>query len=517
MGLLGQYCWLEWCNQNELGAQMHDPTDAELWELAGSQDKAERAQALLQITMRMQAHGEVESSLSQASSARQLFIDLEMEYDEARAGFYEARAHFESGNFDSALKVIDRTIELYRVYASEVDLAAAISLKAKAQRDLKLRAAAQENFQIACNLYASNGSHTAAGICALEVLEIQGADGRQSEALITGRRALEIFQEGADLIGVGRAHDRIAASLIDLGDIYTAIEHLREALRVFLYVEHDYYSAWGQYRLGWTLVTVGQNTEAIPLLEAASRWYKDNQNYTSAADADTQLAHALTNEGKEEQARELYRTTKAIYAGSGNPEGARLADGNIAASLARSELFEEAIAIYRRLIDEGRAANDGYLVRAISTRLANSLRELSTFEAAEEALDLLNAVPLEDWGDSRFDRVFQLDSYMNINSFLGRIDEVERYAHLILEFGIEPGFISFTANAYKLLGLIEFDRGNENLSNSLIAQAIALYLADGSDETARELSNRLLPTSAPSGTDVLLPENGTQGSSEDHN
>jgi tetratricopeptide (TPR) repeat protein len=492
---------------------MDELSDDELWELAGSQDKDERAQALLRLAVRMQVSGSVEESLSQASSARELFIELGSEENEARSGYYEARAHFEAGNYAAAIAVLERTIDLYRVYASEVDLAAAISLKAKSCRDLKHLDQAKENFSIASNLYASNGSYTAAGICALEVLEIQGREGHQTEALATGNRALEIFRDGSDLIGVGRAHDRIAASLIDLGDIYTALEHLREALRVFTYIENEYYSAWANYRLGWALVTVGQNAEAIPLLETASRWYKDNENYSAAADADTQLAHALANEGKEEQARELYLTTKAIYAGTGRPEGARLADGNIAASLARSGMYTDSIKIYRRLIDEGREVEDGYLVRAISTRLANCLVELQTFETAEEALRILDAVPVEDWGDSRFDRVFQLDSYMNTNSFLGRVDEVERYAKAILEFGIEAGFISYTANAYKLLGLIEFDRGNEEGSNALIAQAIALYLADGSDETARELSNRLLPTSVPA-TDVLLPENGSNASPE---
>ncbi|MEN9966783.1 MAG: hypothetical protein RL036_16 [Actinomycetota bacterium] len=493
---------------------MDELSDAELWELAGSQDKNERAEALLQISIRMQVAGNVEASLSQASSARELFRELGQEAKEAQAGYFEARAHYEAENYPAAIQVIERTIELYRVYASEDELAEAIFVKAKAHRDLKQKAEAQENFQIASNLFASNNSHTAAGVCALEVLEIQGGEGHQADALLTGKRALEIFQEGSDLIGVGRAHDRIAASLIDLGDIYTALEHLREALRVFTYIENEGYTAWAKYRLGWTLVTVGQNPEAIPLLEEASRWYKSNENYASAADADTQLAHALTNEGKEDQARELYRTTRAIFAGTGKAEGARLADGNIAASLARSGLYPEAIAIYRRLIEEGKAAEDGYLVRAISTRLANCLVEQQTFEAAEEALRILDAVPVEDWGDSRFDRVFQLDSYMNVNSFLGRTDEVERYAKLILEFGIEAGFISYTANAYKLLGLIEFDRGNKEESNSLIAQAIALYLADGSDETARELSNRLLPTSTAVNNDILLPEGGAQGAVE---
>jgi tetratricopeptide (TPR) repeat protein len=496
-----------------------DVSDATLWKLTTSDDKQERAEALLELAKRKQDKDQLVESLSEAATARELFAELAMPGSEARAGWLEARALHAQDNCAEVIAVLERTIELYRSYAGEVELADTIRLQAQAFVCLNRCDEAEQSYRAAIELYRSNGGYTAAGICALDLGDLQGSNNHQTDALVTLQESLAIFQEGSDLIGSGRSHDRIAAALIDLGNIAEATEHLREGLRIFEYIEDAGRWTWAQYRLGWALVSQGQKTEAIPLLKEAARWYKEQGYYARAADADTQLAHALTNEGSEAEARDIYRRTRAVYSGLGLEHNARLADGNIAASLVRTKEHDAAIVIYRKILEQAHANDDQYLVRAISVRLANALRGLNTFAAFEEALTILDASPVDGWGDSISDRVFQLDSYRALLSEMGRDAEAEDYANRILSFGVEPGFMSYTANAYRALGLIEHDRGNIEESKALIAQAIALYLADGSDDSARELSKRLMPTGSAQGTDVLRPESNTTegaGSSNQH-
>jgi tetratricopeptide (TPR) repeat protein len=482
-------------------------SDAELWKLTTSDDKKDRAEALMELSWRLYQQRDFSESLSAVATARALFIELEMPSSEARAGLIESRGLIAREDYSEAISLLERTIELYRTYASEAELADAISLQAQAYACVEDGEKAEKHFRAALELYRSNNRPTSAGIIALDLGDLLGGMSRQSEALVTFHDALAIFQGGSDLVGSGRAHDRIAAALIDLGDIDVALDHLREALRIFEYIEDAPRWTWAQYRLGWTLVTKGQNAEAIPLLKEAARWYKEQGNYSRAADADTQLAHALTNEGNEIEAREIYRRTRAVYAGLGQEHSARIADGNIAASLARTGEVEEAVELYRRLLAQSRETEDGYLIRGISVRLANSLRDLGTFAAYEEAIAILDASPVEDWGDSIGDKVFQLDAYRGTYLDMANEAKAEEYANKILEYGVEPGFMGYTANAYRTIGILEHDRGNSELSKSYIAQAIALYLADGSDGTARELSQRLMPTGSPAqGTDILRPE-----------
>jgi tetratricopeptide (TPR) repeat protein len=489
-----------------MAANMDETSDAELWQQASSENKQERAEALIEIAYRKQERGEVGQSLSAAGTARVLFAELDMPAAEARAGWFEARAHFEHEVYESVVEVLNRTIELYRTYAGEVELADAIFLQGQAYACLVMAHQAEEAFKNALELYRSNGRFTLAGIAALDLGELQGGLGRQRDALATLRDCLTIFQEGSDLVGSGRAHDRIAAALIDLGEIDDAIEHLREALRIFEYIEDAPRWTWAQYRLGWTLVTRGKDDEAVPLLTEASRWYKEQGYFGRAADADNQLAHALTNQGKEAEALELYRKTRAVYAGLGLSGNARWVDGNIAANLLRANEPEEALVIYRRLLAESKEADDHYLVRAVSVRMANALRALETFEAFEEALQVLDASPVEEWGDGRTDTVYQLDAYRGVYLDMGNMEKAEEYANKVLDFGVESGFMSFTANAYRTLGTIEHDRGNADKAKVLVAQAIALYLAAGDDTKARELSQQLMPGGgASSGADILRP------------
>ena len=497
------------CGENgekNMSENIGDMSDNELWQLTQSDDKQVRADALIELAWRMQSANGPREGMIEAATARALYAELDMPAGESRAGYFEARSLHQFDRCEEAIPILDRTIELYRMYAGEIELADAIAQRAECMGELDNVAECESGYRTAIALYEGNDAFTPAGIASLNLGESQGSDSRQSEALVSFTHALEVFQRGGDLTGSGRAHDRMAAALIDMGDLDEAIEHLREALRIFEYMQVEWRWNWAKYRLGWTLVSNGEPDEARPLLEDAASFYKARNEYARAADADTQLAHALSNTGSEEAARELYRSTRAVYAGLGKTHAAALADGNIAASLARSGEYDEAVTLYRKVIEFAREHDDGYLVRGVSTRLAAALLELETFDAAEEALRVLDDSPVENWGDALADLVSQLDMYRRVYAWLGHDEKEVEVANRILSFGVQSGFMSATANAYRTLGLREDLLGNHEQSTLLLAQAIALYLADGNDYSARELSKRLMPEPTPPVTDVLRAE-----------
>ncbi len=477
-------------------------SDKELWDLTADEDELIRAEAFANIANRLFGRGEFAEAVSPASAARELFHKLDRPELEGTSAYLEGCVFLANNRNLEALESLNRATELYRIYATEEMLADAVRKQAEALIAEEDFDNATEAYESAIRLYESNNRHTLAGICALDLGESQGRRGLQVQALQTFRESLRIFKAGGDYIGSGRSNDRIAAALIDLGDLEEAITHLRESLNIFDYINDELRVAYSQYRLGWTLVSSGENEEAIPLLREASFTYKKHEKFGNAANADTQLAHALSAIGDDEDAIGLYRKTRSFFDAAGDMSSAYIADVNAAAKIS-SQNPNEAIAIYRRVIAGAEEIDDQYLVRAAKVRMAETLCKLDESEHYQEAISLLETTSVDDWGQDLTQRSRHLNALAYTLIELGRDEEAEPLLTEVVSLGLESGFLAESAEANRMLALIESDRGNEQKSNELVAQAIALYLAAGEDETARGLSKRLLPSAVPTPQDIL--------------
>ena len=467
-------------------------TDDQLWELTTTEDPRERAEAMVSLGWRLYKRDENEKAISLAGQARALYKELYDFQEEGRAAFLQGLSHYDAGQFEESIACFDSAADLYRVWATEEMLADSVRNKARALSKLERIPEAFDAYQSAIALYESNSKYTAAGIAALDLGEMLGADGQQSLALETFTNSLRIFKLGGDLIGSGRAHDRMAAALIDLGNLYTAVEHLREALNIFTYIEDFERKTWALYRLGWTLVSIDECHEAIPLLREASAAYKETKYFTSAANADTQLAHALNNIGEVDEAIELYKMTRSIYEAAGDMHSAYIADINTADKLVFRDR-DRAIAIYRRVVTGAREINDSWLGRVTSLRLAESLNKVDTPESYQEAIGILEAINIAEWGEDLSHRTRHLNALADTLIELNRDEESVTYLQEVVDYGYETGFLAESARAHVSLAFIEDNKGNIAASHELLARAIAFYLAAGEDDLARNLSKRLLP------------------------
>jgi tetratricopeptide (TPR) repeat protein len=483
-----------------------EKSNAELEEIIAGDDPEPRGYALLEMAHRMHLASDYRQVSAYAEAAREAFHTNEQRVDEALAAYVEARANRSLDDYDAAIAAADVAAAINREYGRDVELGDALNLRANCLERLNRLDEAEPAYLEAVDILFAANRITQAGIALLNVGEIQGRTDRITESLMTFQRALSVFTEGSDFVGVGRAHDRIAASLIEMGQLDDAVEHLREALRLFEYLDEEWYWFNAKYRLGWTLVTCGQTEEAIPLLSDAATHYKSKGEFVRAAECDIQIAHAFSAEGRYAEAEDLYRKTRAVFAGAGKLSDARFAEGNLAINLGRQARYSEAIPIYRRLIEEAQNVGDDFGFRSLTTRLANELRNLDTFVDVEESLKVLDSSPVEDWGDHTYERILQLGAYRASHAWLGRDEEAEQYAKAILEFPVESSYMAYIASSYATLGKAADLRGESAKADQLIAQAVAMFLADGEDESARELSRRFLVPGNVSGPDVLRPE-----------
>ena len=495
--------------------EFEDLSMDELWALTTeNNDDSMRAKALIEVALRSRRSGDLQDALSAAQAASDIFASLDDTLEVGRSSYFAGTLCNQLERYEDAIELLDRAIEIYRVNASETMIADAIRAKADALMYLDRLDEAHEERKSAVALYESNEAYTPAGIVALDIGEAFGRAGHQSQALESFQEAFRIFQLGGDLIGAGRAHDRIAAALIDLGNLSDAIVHLRDALAIFEYIEDENRLTYSKYRLGWTLVTVGENEEALGWLEQAVAEHKANRKYTEAAQADVQRAHALGSMGRSEEATAIYRSVRAVFEGAGQLEDAYITDVNIATRLMEAgDLFgaEESL---HRAIHGAAELDDKWLDRASRVRLAELYYQREQYEAALETLAPTDAL---SWGENFEQKTRHLNIHAKVLTALGRQDEALPLIETVIGLGLAPSYLGETASAYEQLANIWRD-SNKPEVDQIVAQSIALYLAAGFDEKARVLSKLLMPGDTNPATQILRRDENqpTVGDGEDH-
>ena len=502
-----------------LGAIMGEDFDElsidELWALTTEGNETEtRAKALIEIAVRARRESNFQDALSAAQAAGDLYAQLDETLEVGRSSYFAGTLCNQLERYEDALEALDRAIEIYRVNATEIMLADAIRAKADALMFLDRLDEAYAERVSAVALYESNEAYTPAGIVSLDLGEAFGRAGAQTKALEHFKEAFRIFQLGGDLIGAGRAHDRIAAALIDLGNLSEAISHLRDALAIFQYIEDESRLTYSKYRLGWTLVTFGENEEALIWLEQAVAEHKANRRFTQAAQADVQRAHAMGSMGRNDEALAIYRAVRAVFEGAGEHEDAYITDVNIAAKLMEAgDLFSAEESLHRAI--RGAAElEDEWLDRAARVRLAELYFQREQFDSALSTIALSDP---EAWGENLEQKTRHLNIQARVLSALGRDEEALPLVERVIDLGLAQGHLAESASAYEQLANI-WRGSNKPEVDQVVAQSIALYLAAGFDEKARELSKLLMPGESNPAAQILRREESQPsiGDGEDH-
>jgi tetratricopeptide (TPR) repeat protein len=321
--------------------------------------------------------------------------------------------------------------------------------------------------------------------------ESLGRLGRQTEALDTFDRARALFRGTDEPGAVPWADDRAAASLIELERVDEALDRLRAALSVREAQRDLPRIAYANYRLGWTLRLVGQFEEALSHLSVAAELFDDLDELEGRARCDLEAANALTSLGQVEEADELYRRTRAVFDALGHDSQVVLTDANRAVLLARNDQLQEAADLNRSLLTRAVEAGTTWLLGDISNHLARNLIELDQPEQALAVLDERDSAELEPVA-----RVQSAGLRARALLATGRRAAATRAAEEGLELAADAEMVAERAELYEIRGLSRLPARNGPrvaAAERDLAHAVALYLAAGLTDRARELSKRFLP------------------------
>ena len=472
-----------------------DATEDELWEMLEEASGVDRARILHELGGRAFSEQEYEQSVALAESAAVQARESGDELLTARSLFGQAAGLRRLGRTAELIDVAMEAADLLRANGEPAEIAECHGMVAAALSDLGDDEAALDHWSSAARLFESEEHPGEAGRMWMALGEALGRLGRQEEALARIDHARALFRGSEEPGAVPWADDRAAAALIDLGRADEALERLRSALSVREAQRDVPRIAYAHYRLGWTLRLVGQFEDALNHLSIAAEAFDDLDELEGRARCDLEAANALTSLGQFEEADDLYRRTRAVFDALGHDSQVVLSDANRAVLLARTGRLQEAADLNTALVRRATDAGITWLLGDISNHLARNLIELGQPADALEVLDDQS----EEWLENAA-RVQSQALRAKALLATGRRALAARAAEdglrLAAGAGAEAAMVAERAELYEIRGqsrLTSRSAARLAAAERDLAHAVALYLAAGLTEKARELSQRFLP------------------------
>jgi tetratricopeptide (TPR) repeat protein len=480
-----------------------EPSMDELWALTSeAHTYEERTDALMTIAVRLKADEEFWGSIAAAQSAFDIFDKAKDQTNMGHCLLHLGKCFAKLKEFNDALDSFAKAGDCFQSVADDTNRGEALRFLGYVYTDMDKPDEAALVRKDAIALLAASEDFTPAGITALDHGEALGRAGRQSEALESFKLAYKYFQDANDIIGSVRAHDRMAAALIDLGQMSDALDHLRDALALAEYIDDVPRTNWGRYRLGWTLVTVGKYDEALPLLDQAIAGYKAVGNFVSAASCDLQKAHAYNAMGEKARALYLYQTAHAVFESMGDKQSALMAHVNVGENLTTAGNLLKAQECFLEALDEAIEIKDAWLERAIRTRLSEVQLALENPKGALEAIESSNA---DEWGEDISEKARHLNAQARALIASGKLKEARKLLEKVIELNANQSLPLETARAYEMV-LKTLSGASDNEISQITAQAISLYLAAGQIDSACELSKLFMPADNTQAVQMLRRE-----------
>ena len=468
-----------------------EASEDELWEMLDQAAGVERARILHELGGRAFADGEFEQSVALAESAAVQAREIGDELLTARSLFGQAAGLRRLNRTDELIGVAMEAADLLRANGEPAEIAECHSLVAWAFTELGDDVTALEHWSSAARLFESEEHPNEAGRMWMSLGEALGRLGRQAEALEKIDHARALFRTADEPGAVPWADDRAAAALIDLGRIDEALERLRAALSVREAQRDVPRIAYAHYRLGWTMRLVGQFEDALSHLSIAAEMFDDLDDLEGRARCDLEAANALTSLGQAEEADDLYRRVRAVFDALGHDSQVILCDANRAVLLARTGQLEQAAELNATLVDRARTDGITWLLGDIANHLARNLIDLGR---PGEALEVLAGQDPEWLEKPASVQAAALRAKALLAT--GRRTQAARAAEEGLRLAADAEMVAERAELYEMRGLSRMPgRGGPRATAAErdLAHAVALYLAAGLTEQARELSARFLP------------------------
>jgi tetratricopeptide (TPR) repeat protein len=326
--------------------------------------------------------------------------------------------------------------------------------------------------------------------------------GKSDEALKRCEVARGYRRAEQELDRVAEIDGYMASIHSNMGNHFEAVNLLRNCLvlaEATNSVEVKYFS----YRLGNSLLDSGFYDEARTHLERARRGYEEVEDHGSVAECCFSLSLTYKGEQNRQQAIDLARTAASLWDAIGNDASYLRGLQRVAILLAADEDYAGAVDNNRRIIDfiNARSEEDFVIQLGWAQLRIASCYQLS--EIWEFSLDKLDETKLFGPDSSHPGNTWYYSLRALALYKLDRHEEALGVADTGLSLTGNDDVDEDTAVLYEIKARVSLEQDRPDKERHL-AHAIALLLAFGQTEKARELSDYFKPDFSPQKRDSIL-------------
>ena len=452
-------------------SDLSEMNEDQLWELAGTQLKSERAEALFELGTRFAA-------VSNWNRAEGLFLEAQTLAFAVGESLLGGRTAYSLGltyshleNYDSAADQFQIAADTYQMEGRFAWQGDAIYQLAIALAELDNTEMALLNYQFAADLYDSEelGFHVAKSVSAKG--ELLGYLGRQSQALEAFQLAREKYAEVNDGFNAAKMLDRIGAALMDLDRVREATEAFQQAKDTMEYLEAGADVTYAKHRLGEGLKTLGEYEKAIEILTESAAEYKAAGEHVRAAQSDLYRGQCFVELERFEEAESLFIKLEAYLRSVDSIRMLGMLEISRATIAKKVENWDLAHEHYEKAFAIARKADDDWLEMASRICIAESFVRREDWESAQETLKW---VSVEGIGEQQhFSNRIKV---VNASCQLGRGNSLEAEQTLleVLCAGDGEVIAEIRGNASLLLARIREAEGRTEDAEQLRAKGNAL-------------------------------------------
>lgn len=486
-------------------------SESELWSQLGQAEGVERANLLLELADR-----KIEArELSAAASLLQAAADVGREVGDAalagRALDQLGRVLFNDQDRAGAAAAHGSAAELFRDAGWDDQVAASLWAQADA---LRAQDRWEEMLAVAENgLAVAESDENQIGVANLSLQRARALYqlDREEEALVESARARDAFRGAGLPSGVADVDSFAHQVCMYLGRFDDALELATNCYVLAGTTHTDLDEALAQLRLAETHIARFEPEEALAFADRARTWFKEHDDSVGVARATRLRGRALSQLDRDREALDAFVEARVMFDANGWDGDARDCEVQRVIHLHALGRFPEAEVANAKLATDFRQEGDVLQQAwAVTRQVDNLVAAQEWSRAAEVARIWHSTVDVTDTAlRAPLLRILAFWAYALWLS--GEHDEAFRLADEALGMMSDDDFDRGTALVFEVRGryLMEHDAPE---SRQQLAHAVALYLAYGSVERAREVSQVFLPELRPE----HLPKDTDLAASESH-
>jgi tetratricopeptide (TPR) repeat protein len=303
-------------SEDEEAGQDELVTEEMLWDRIPEVDGAERASTYYELSARIYARGQYDEALALAETACDIYSGLGVSgSSEGLAQAYSAIGYNlnQLKRMDEAATAMSKAVEILRNNKSPIALELACTLgewwySSRNYRKVieTMQECAQEHLLDGNEIGAANDLHLIG--CAYREIK------NYEDAIISFNEARALFKKNREVIHVARCDQKIAACQIELGRGEEALISARKALDVFETAHDHRRETFAMFEYAKAQILLDRLNEGLNTLEQVLQTATDEdpRDFELIVDVETRMASVMRAQGRIAEADEIIRRLATV-------------------------------------------------------------------------------------------------------------------------------------------------------------------------------------------------------------